>query len=132
MAGRAKSAPAAFVDALVQVEGNLRPTLAAQPLAVQSGADHARVVEDERIPGAEQVGEVADDVIPELDGVPLPPCGEGLGVRGIPNRRVFPPSPTLPARGGRELSRSLRRGPHHQQPRSIARDGGGERDALLG
>ena len=72
-----ESAPAAFVDALVQVEGDLRPTLAAHALAVQSGADHARVVEDERIAGAEQVGEVADDVIPELDGVPLPLAGRG-------------------------------------------------------
>ena len=72
-----EGAPAAFVDALVQVEGDLRPALAAQPLAVQRGADHARVVEDQRIAGAEQVGEVADDAILELDGVPLPLAGRG-------------------------------------------------------
>ena len=61
----------------MQVEGDLRPALAAHALAVERGADDARVVEDERIAGAEQVGEVADDAILELDRIPLPLVGRG-------------------------------------------------------
>ena len=58
-----------------------RAALPAHALAVQRGADHARVVEDERVAGAEQVGEVADDAVFELAGSPLPhsSVGRGLG-----------------------------------------------------
>ena len=73
-------APAALVDALVQVEGDLRPVLAAHPLALQRRADHARIVEHERIAGAEQVGQVADEAVVERDS--LSPASSGMG-RGL-------------------------------------------------
>ena len=124
-----KGAPAAFVDALVQVEGDLRPALAAQALAVQGGADHARVVEDEGVAGAEQIGEVADDAIVEPG--PLSPLfrGERVRVRGsrLLRRVSLPLTPTLSPQAGRGG-----RWPHHQQPSSIARARGLQRDAVVG
>src|SRR5439155_12457516 len=72
-----EGAPTAFVDALVQVEGDPRPTLAAQSLPLQRRADHARIVEDDGVAGAEQVGEVTDKAVVELDDVPLPPVRRG-------------------------------------------------------
>ena len=75
-----EGAPAALVDALVQVEGDARAALAAQPLALQRRADHARVVEHERIAGAQQVGQVADEAVVERG--PLSPCPFGMG-RGL-------------------------------------------------
>ena len=68
LGGPREGAPAAFVDALVQVEGDLRAVVAPPPLALQRRADHARVVEHERIAGAEQIGQVADEAIVELPG----------------------------------------------------------------
>ena len=76
-----EGAPAALVDALVQVEGDLRAVLATHPLALQRRADHARVVEHERVAGAEQVGQVAHEAVVEL-GVPSPHAPSGMG-RGL-------------------------------------------------
>ena len=124
-----EGAPAAFVDALVQVEGDLRPALAAQALAVQRGADHARVVEDEGVAGAEQVGEIAHDAVVEAH--PLSPFfnGERVRVRGRSLRRSsrLPLTPTLSPQAGRGGRR-----PYHQQARRVARGGGLERDAVVG
>ena len=100
MAGRAKARQRLSSTRLCRLKAIARAALAAQTLAVQRGADHARVVEHQRVAGAQQVGQVADDAV--VEPVPSPrKRGEG-------------------------------RRPHHQQPRGIARDGGLQRDALVG
>ena len=65
LGGPREGAPAALVDALVQVEGDVRPVVAPPPLTLQRRADYARVVEHERVAGAEQVGQVAHVAVVE-------------------------------------------------------------------
>ncbi len=58
-----ESAPAALVDALVQIERDARFGFATSPLALQRSAYHTGVVENERVTGPEKVWKIADDAI---------------------------------------------------------------------
>ena len=89
--------PAARIDALVQVEGDVRAGVAAPPLALQRRADHARVVEHQRIAGSQQFGQIAHEAILERGSLSPLFRGERVRVRGGRLlRRLLPPlTPTL-------------------------------------
>jgi hypothetical protein len=121
LGGPRESAPAALVDALVQVEGDVRAVLAAQ----RSPCSAARItrvsLKTSASPGRSRSGRSRTMLSCNSTVSPSPSWG-GVRGGGSPNGECSAiPLPNPPPRGGRELSRSLRRWPHHQQPRRIAR-----------
>ena len=63
LGGPRKGQPAAFVQALVQIEGDRRPLLPPPTLSAQGGANDAGVVEDQRIAGVQEFGQRAHEAI---------------------------------------------------------------------
>ncbi len=58
-----QSAPAALVQMLDEVEGDVRPGFAAITCALERGCDHARVVENQRVARSQQARKFAHDAV---------------------------------------------------------------------